>query len=497
MVLRLRLAGPSDRPLYRRIEDALRATIERGEARPGDRLPSVADLARDLEVNKLTVLKAFRALEAEGLLTSHVGRGTFVGRAPAAAEPAPSREPASGRALRRVREGYARDLRDLLGAERLPGTIDLTGGVPSPESVPAGLLERLTTQVLARDPRRLYAYGPPAGLPELRDAIARTLGRGGLDVRPEEVVVTNGSQQAIALIAAWAREAGRQVLCETPTFTGVPAAFMLFDHAVASVPWQEEGLDPAALARAEGGRPSILYACPDFQNPTGRTMTEAARRDLAAWARSSDTVVVEDAIFRDMRFEGDAPPALHGLLARDRRFLVGSVSKSFMTGLRVGFLVADPPLVAAILAYKRSLDLGGPSLVQAIAAAFLDDGYERHVERLRALYRDRRDATLAALARHMPEGVVWTRPQGGFQLWVTLPEGLSSLALHRLALARGVAIQPGPAHDVDGRFASSFRLGYGQATPEQIGDAVERLGAAVRALEREGARAAPGPGIPV
>ena len=495
MALRLRLEGPTDRPLYRRIEDALRDAIGRGEARPGDRLPSVADLARDLGVNKVTVVKAFRALEKDGLISSHVGRGTFVGRAPEGAAPA---EATSGsRALRLVREGYARDLRALMGAERRPGTVDLTGGVPSPETVPAGLLERLTKEVLAKDPRRLYAYGHPAGLPELRTAIAGLLSRDGLTVRPQEVVVTNGSQQAIALVAAWAREAGRRALCETPTFTGVPAAFMLFDHPVASVPWAEDGLDLDALRAAAGERPSMLYVCADFQNPTGRTMSEPARRDLAAWARATDAVVVEDAIFRDMRFEGETPPSLYGMLGKDRRFLVGSVSKSFMTGLRVGYLVADEPLVEAVLSYKRSLDLGGPSLVQAIAAAFLEDGYEDHVARVRALYRTRRDAALEALAAHMPEGVSWTRPQGGFQLWVTLPAGMSSLSLHRLALERGVAIQPGPAHDVDGRFASSFRLGYGRASPDEIRAAVERLAAAVRALAREGARAAPGPGVPV
>jgi 2-aminoadipate transaminase len=363
--------------------------------------------------------------------------------------------------------------------------------------VPAGLLERLTRRVLAEDPRRLYTYGDPAGLPELREAISKSLRRIGVEAGPDEILVTNGSQQAVALAAAWARDAGRAVFCETPTFTGMPSAFLLFDHAVESVPWGEEGLDLDELKAAAGDRPSLVYVCPDFHNPTGRTMSAAARRDLAAWARATDAVVVDDAIFRDMRFEGEEPPSLYASCVPGRRFLVGSVSKSFMTGLRVGYLVADAPLVSSLLGHKRALDLGGPALVQAVAAAFLEDGYEKHVEKVRGLYRERRDAALEALEAHMPEGVTWTRPEGGFQMWVTMEEGASALALHRLAIERGVAIQPGPVHDLDGRYASSFRLGYGQATPDEIRAAVKRLAAAVKALAREDARPPRGPGVPV
>ena len=167
MAFRLRIPGPATAPLYRRIDRGLRDAIEGGSLRPGDRLPSVADFAKDLKVNKLTVLKAFRALEHDGLLSSHVGRGTFVaGGEGAASQDAPARPNGTGApdvagALRRLRDGYAKGLRDLLSVERRPGSINLTGGVPSPDSVPDGLLERLAHQALANNPRRLYAYGGP------------------------------------------------------------------------------------------------------------------------------------------------------------------------------------------------------------------------------------------------------------------------------------------------------------------------------------------------
>lgn len=499
----LRLPKADGTPLWRRLDAAIREGIETGRYKPGDRLPSVADLARDLKISRLTVLKAFRGLEEEGLLSSQVGRGTFVsgGPAPSPAPDAPvpsaDAKPEVARALRRLREGWARGLRELMGVERRPGTIDLSGGVPSPDTVPEGLLERLSRDVVRKDARRLYAYPGPAGLLEMREAVARTLSARGIPVSADEVIVTNGSQQAIALAAAWGQEEGRTVLCETPTYTGIPSAFMLFGHAVRSVPWSGEGLDLRPLEAEGRERKPLLYVCPDFHNPTGVTMSEPRRVEIAEWAKRTGALVVDDQIFREMRFEGREPASLYSLLAPGRRILVGSVSKSFMTGLRIGYLVADLPLVADLLPYKRSMDLGSPSLVQAIAAAFLNEGYASHLEAMRSYYRVRRDAALEALAEHMPEGTTWTRPEGGFQLWVTLPDGASSIALFLQGIERGVAIVPGPAHDVDGGCLSSFRLGYGHGTPAKIRQGVRRLADAAKAVLSSPSREARGLPVPV
>ena len=509
MALRLKLKRSDEAPLYRQVDGAIRAAIEGGRLKPGDRLPSVVDLADDLGIHKLTVLKAFRALEGAGLLESHVGRGTFVrvpGSRPATDGVGPTSEarpsearPEVARALTRLRDGYARGLRDLMNVARPPGTLDLGGGVPSPDTIPEGLLERLSQKVLAKGARRLYAYGGPAGLPELRVAIARALSLHGTTVSPDEVIVTNGSQQAIGLVAAWARDEGRSALVETPSFTGVAGAFTLFGHSVQSVPWVGPSLDLADLRAAAAGRRSLAYVCPDFHNPTGQTLSEDARRALAAWALETDGGVLDDQIIRDMRVEGEEPPSLYSLLPAGRRFLVGSVSKSFMTGLRVGFLVADAPVVAELLPSKRHMDLGGPALVQAIAAAFLEDGYADHLEKMRGYYRARRDAALEALEASMPDGVTWTRPEGGFQLWVTMPRGCSSIRLFLRGLERGVAIVPGPAHDPDGRYLHSFRLGYGHGTPAQVRDGVKRLAEIVKDLVARGPdeSVAGGPGIVV
>ena len=483
----LKLRPDSSSPLYRRIEQSIRAGISEGKLKPGDRIPSVVDVAQQLGINKLTVLKAFNRLEKAGILHSEVGRGTFVASengasAPSGADPRPD----VTRSIRRLREGYARGLRELLAVERRPGTINLSGGVPSPDTIPDGLLERLSQEVVRTNPRRLYEYGGPAGLPELREAIADSLTRRGTPVSPEEVIVTNGSQQAVSLAAAWAREDGRSIFCETPTYTGIPGSFMLFGHAIQSIPWERGAPDLETLRSAATGRRSLFYVCPDFHNPTGQTMDLASRRELAGWARSADAVVVDDSIFREMRFEGDEPASLYSMLPPGRRILVGSISKSFMTGLRAGFLVADRAIVNELLPYKRYMDLGSPSIVQAIAAAFLKGGYGKHLEKMRTYYRTRRDAAVKALEEFMPEGVTWTKPQGGFQLWVTMPRGMSSVQLFLQAIEKGVSIFPGPAHDIDGRFLNSFRLGYGAESPEQIKSGVKRLAGCVDSLLAKG-----------
>ncbi|MGH7949792.1 MAG: PLP-dependent aminotransferase family protein, partial [Candidatus Binataceae bacterium] len=446
---------------------------------------SVADWGRDLKVNKLTVHKVFQRLEKAGLVRSEVGRGTFVAKPDGVSNGAgPAAEPRADvqRSIRRLREGVLRGLRELVSVERRPGTINLAGGVPSASTVPDGLLDKLVAKALKRGSASILEYGGPAGLADLREILAAYLTRRGIGVTPDELIITNGSQQAITLAAAWTRDDGRTAICETPTYTGVPGAFMMFGHAVQSVAWENGAPNLDQLRAASTGRRTAFYLCADFHNPTGATAPLSFRRDLAAWARESDTVVIDDTIFRDLRFEGDEPAALYSLLPPGRRIAVGSISKVFMPGLRVGFLAADRALIGELLTYKRHMDMGGPPLTQAIAAGFLADGYAKHLERMRAYYRPRRDAAVAALKEFMPDGVTWTRPQGGFQLWVTLPRGISSIQLFLRGIEHGVAINPGPLHDIDGRYVNAFRLGYADATPDELRTGVRRLGEIIESL---------------
>jgi DNA-binding transcriptional MocR family regulator len=496
---KLRLKPNGGAPLYAQIESAICAAINAGALKEGERIPSVIELSRILGINKLTVVKAFQKLEKAGLVRSAVGRGTFISipaspSTPDGAETEPAPEVA--RSIRRLREGYARGLRELMTIDRPPGTINLSGGVPNPDTVSEDLLERLCREVLARNPRRLYEYAGPAGLPELREAISQRLAPAN-PVAPDEIILTNGSQQGLSLAALAAREDGRVALCETPAYSAIPSLFMMYGDMVQSVARQtgSSALNLDQLSAAAAGRRVVVYVCPDFQNPTGETMSAGHRRDLAQWARRNDALFIVDEIFRDLRFEGEEPPSLYAILPPGRRILVSSISKTFMTGLRSGFLAADRAIVNELLAFKRYVDLGGPSLTQAVSAAFLREGYDAHLERVRAAYRAGRDAAIGAMEKHMPKGVSWTRPEGGFQLWVTMPPAISSIQLFLQAAEQGVSIVPGPAHDVDGRFLNCFRLGYGYCAPEEIRKGVARLARIVERLAARTAEQGPASGL--
>ena len=458
----LKLRG--EEPLYRQLQQEIATALKRGRLQPGERLPSVADLAKRLQVSKITVLKAYETLERKGEITSQVGRGTFVTES---SEPAA--RPEGTASVRKLRESYARGLRELLALDRPSGTLNLSSGVAPSDTVPDGLFEKLTESVLSHHPRRLHDYSTQ-GIPELREAIARRYP--GVD--PDQVLVTNGSQQALNLLACWALDGDRPIVWEAPTFPAGPGSFQIVGHNLESVPW---GTTPPGRA--------ILYLCPDFHNPTGQTLDTTGRRAIADWAQRHDGVVISDEVFRDLRFTGEAPPSLYSMLPPGKRVLIGSLSKTFLSGLRAGYLIADPSILRELLAFRRYMDLGSPTLTQAVAAAFLQDGYDSHLERTRKFYRVRRDAVLGAL-QALPKGCSWTKPEGGFNLWVTLPRDLSSIQLYMLALERGVAFSPGPAHDMDGRFANCFRLSYGHLTPEQLKEAVGRLVEAVNLLMKQG-----------
>ncbi len=479
MEWRLEITRGGSLPLYRQVAEAIEAAIAGGRLGPGERIPSATSLARLAGIGRPTAVRALRELERAGLIVAHVGRGSFVAEAPRAdddaIEAAVLTPPDLERIMGRLRASHMKSIARLARVRPPGDVIDLRPGYPPDACVP-DLLPRLAAEVLAGDTRRLGRY-VPGGLPELVEAIAAWLTTRGCPARPEEILVTNGSQDAISFLGTWAARRGRPVRCETPTWWGIPHAFSFCGHAIASVRWAGEQL---ALAPAPG--PGLLYCCPDFNNPTGRCLTPAARTAVARAADRDDLMVLVDDIFRDLRFAGAEPPSLSTYLPPAHRILVGSFSKSLMPGLRVGFIAAAPALVEELASIKQYVDLGGPPLMQAITAAFLDKSHEAHLERVRAYYAERCHATCDALDRHMPDGVRFTRPEGGFHLWVELPEDYSCVPVYLEALEHGVAVAPGPMHDVDGGYRNCFRISYGHATPQELDRAVATIARITRSV---------------
>lgn len=512
-MISLTLNKSADEPLYAQLRDGILQAVSRGELKPGQRLATVAGLARQLKVTPSTVRRAYEDLAKAGRIVSHVGRGTFladpaeagatrggstapaddrhrIGGSSQASGPSglvPAAQAASkaelAQAARRLRMGVDRSLDALSALAARPGLIRFTLGAPPPDSLRDGVMDELIRKVMARGQDAISSYAPFAGTSGLRQAVAERYTAVGAKVAPEQVLITSGSQQAASLLALAAREDSRRILCEMPCYMGIARAFGAAGHWVESIVRDAEGPLLAQLPDGSPAHGSLLYICPELHNPMGTDLGPQRRKAIVEWSARNDALIVSDEIFHDLRCDNANPPTLLADAGCDRAVSLGSLSKTFAGGMRIGWLVSSVDRVRSLGELKRATDIGCPPLMQAIAEELLRGGeYEDHICRVRRLYQIRRDATLRALKQHMPAGVTWTRPAGGFNLWVELPQGYSSLALFMLAVERGVAITPGPMCDVDHRFINCFRLCYSPLRGEQIEDGIRRLGEATAQL---------------
>ena len=382
-----------------------------------------------------------------------------------------------------------------IGLERAGGgpsapsgeVISFAYGLPDPDSFPTEELLSATRSVLADQSATALQYGPPQGDPGLRTYLAERLNeQEGLALTPDQVAITNGSSQAIALIAHLLVDPGDTVLVEGPTFLGTVRVFQLYQARLEELPLDEHGLDVAELERrlerlaANGVRPKFLYTQPTFHNPAGVTMPLDRRLELLRVAEKHALPVVEDDPYGDLRFEGSDVPSL---LALDRQGLVvrfGSFSKILAAGLRLGWAAGPAALVQALPAVKT--DSGTSPYAARLAAEWASGGkLEPHVRQLRGIYRERRDAMLAALERYCAPHCRWTRPEGGFFVWVELDDGLDPGLLHQAAQELGVGYLPGNRCFASGSGERFLRLSFSFLAPEKIEQGIERLG---RAMEQ-------------
>jgi 2-aminoadipate transaminase len=497
-MIKITIDKKSDKPLYAQIRDALQTAIQEGTLKPDDRIPPVAAFAKEVGVTQATIRRAIEDLVKTGYIVSHVGRGTFVS-SPEESE-AEDQEisknrglwlnsvveptnPEAALAARRLRMGIARSLNELMALAKRPGLIRFTGGIPDPQTVRDGVLKDLVQDALQAGQRVYQEYNDPMGLLELREELAQRFCKSGIQVSPDQILVTSGSQQAVALIAQATSENNQRVICETPCYTGITNAFGAFGHWVETVIRDSKGPIPNRLQRFRDGKPSLFYLCPELHNPMGTDISPERHAVLVDWAGEQNIILVADEIFHDLRFDGPTPPSLLTETGIQQAVVIGSLSKSFMTGLRIGWLITDPERVRSLVALKRAMDIACPPFMQGIALSLLRSGeYDVHLQKVREHYRLRCDTALEALDRFMPEGVSWTVPQGGFQMWVELPAGYSSIALFLLAIERGVAFIPGPLQDINHRFMHAFRFCYGSVEPDQITEGIELLADAVKEL---------------
>lgn len=470
----LQLDPASDEPIYRQLADAISHLIESDALHTGERLPATRDLAGRLGLNRTTVSAAYTVLEESGLIEGHVGRGSFVaGRRP-------------GATLERS-ASHILDWESILPPmePRMAGTgaraveVNFLNARPARDAFPLAAFRKLAKQVIdGPEAAEILQLGSPYGYTPLRRYLLDEAQRAGIARSGDDLIITNGCQQALDLIGRLLTAHGEIAILEDPVYYGQLRVFARAGARILTVPVGEFGLDTEALEAVlerEGAR--LLVVTPSFQNPTGATIPLAQRQRIVALVQKYGVVLVENDIYSELRYHGSALPTLKQLDESGNTILLRSYSKVSFPGLRVGWALAPRAVLARLAEAKQTSDLHSDQLSQAVLLRFAESGeLARHLELTRRAGADRLEAVLTACERHLPSGTTFTRPDGGMNLWIELPAPLlAEDILHRVQ-ERGVSFLPGRYFSPNGGQARGLRISFGGLTPEQIVRGIQILG---------------------
>ena len=384
----------------------------------------------------------------------------------------------------------ASEIRELLKLLDQPDIISFAGGIPDPALFPAQAFADAFAAAMTEQASAALQYSVSEGYKPLRDWIAGEMGKIGVPCDADNILITSGSQQALDYLGKLMISPGDSVMVGWPTYLGALGAYNAYEPRYLRLdPFSNA--DPAqvqAEAAAAGGRVKFAYLSADFCNPTGETVSQAGREALLDQAEALDIAVIEDAAYQALRFDGaPVPPILaldiarHGSIEATRTIYCGSFSKSLAPGLRVGWVCAAKPVIGRLVLMKQAADLHSSTLSQIATHRVASQIFDSHTGRLRATYGARRDRMLAALARELPAGISYTRPEGGMFIWLTLPEGMDGAALLARAIAeQRVAFVPGGAFFADGSNRNTLRLSFSCASEAQIDEGIARLGRLLR-----------------
>lgn len=380
----------------------------------------------------------------------------------------------------------ASDIREAFKLAERGDIISFAGGFPAPETFPCEEVAEVASQIARLEGATSLQYGPTEGLYALRELIAERLHRQGIACTAEEVLITNGSQQALDLIGKVLLDPGDGVIVEQPAYIGGVAALGQYEADFVGVPMDMEGLQVEQLAqrlnerKGQGDATPVkaCYTVTNFQNPSGVTLSLARRRALLALAEKEDFCIIEDNPYGDLRFEGEPIPPIKVDDTSGRVLYLGSFSKVFIPGFRLGYVVGPQAVIAKLAIAKQGADLCSNTFGQRVILECARRGMlEGLIGRSIDIYRAKRDLMLKALDEYFPPGVTWTRPQGGFFVWVTLPQGMDAKALLPQAVAQErVAYVSGGAFFTDGTGANTIRLAFSQAADDAIVEGIRRLG---------------------
>lgn len=369
-------------------------------------------------------------------------------------------------------------IREILKVTERPGILSLAGGLPSPDSFPVEAMREATARVLRDHAREALQYAASEGFAPLREWVAQQMAAQGLSIDASQVLITTGSQQGLDLVGKVLIDAGSTVAVESPTYLGALQAFAPYEPEVVTVPCDDDGPLPEGLGIAKGAR--FLYMLPNFQNPSGRCMSESRRTALVDAARALGLPIVEDNPYGDLWFDAAPPPALASRWPEGTVYL-GSFSKVLAPGLRLGYVIAPRAMMPKLLQAKQAADLHTPGFNQRVVYEVIRDGFLReHVPTIRARYKAQRDAMRAALEKHLPAPCRWNVPSGGMFFWVELPEGVDATALLPRAVELGMAYVPGAAFFATDPRPNTLRLSFVTLAPAEIERGVALLAQALK-----------------
>ena len=374
-------------------------------------------------------------------------------------------------------------MRDLMAITARPEVISLAGGLPDTASFPPETLAAAASRVAEESCAKALQYGPTEGLAETKECIAQVMGSEGMPVDLDQLLVTTGGQQVIDLVTKTLVDPGDVVVAEAPTYPGAVPVFSSYEADVVQIDMDVDGMRIDLLEERldslerEGRKPKFVYTVPTFQNPAGVTMSLPRRRRLVEVAHERELLVLEDNPYGLLRYEGEAHPPLYALDGGVYVMYLGTFSKILSPGIRLGWVLAPPPVLEKINLGKQAADLCTSTLSQMIVQAYFAGArWRAYVDSLTEIYRMRRDTMLDALAEFFPPEAEWTRPSGGLFVWATLPDFIDTTDLLARALRDNVAFVPGEAAYLDGRGRSSLRLNFSGVDEEAIREGVRRIG---------------------
>ncbi len=485
--MRIPIDTTSDVPLYRQIENYLRQSILNGSLAAEMRLPASRELAQELGVSRITVNNAYAELESNGLIYTREGSGTYV--APPLTWPKTQPDDTAVTWPLWQQEFQADDDDDPemgMGARPLHSNPISFTGVGDPRQFPLDDFLKAVRQVIQEEGVAALAYGDMGGgYSPLRETVAHVLASQGIQANPANVLITSGSQQALALVCQVLLQPGDVILVEKPTYNFALELFRSLNLKIVGIPIDEHGMQvEMAEVLLQKYHPRLIYTIPNFQNPSGVCLSGARRHQLVALADRYNVPVLEDDFAGDLRYDGRSLPAIKALAHNGQVIYTGTFSKMLMPGLRVGFLVAEGPVFAQLVRRKRVHDLATSALLQRALDRYVTVGrYQAHLRRSCRLYRQRREAILGAITHYLPADIQVYPPQGGLFIWLRLPETVSSLQLLPLARAEGVDFAPGARFFPDYAEGQPYlRLNFATQTPEAIDEGIRRLATAWQRL---------------